>query len=140
MRWSRKRLQDLVLVVAANLVAAHVLLSAVPFFVVSAEGKPATGERFVLCSSHGVMMLDADGAPPPLPASSKPACPWCLVNSKTGWDLTLIGPHVAGLLPPPLLLHARMRATTFEPLPPLLRRFSSSPRGPPPALGRPKDV
>jgi hypothetical protein len=138
MRWSRTYLQDLVLIAAANMVAAHVLLAAVPFFVVRAEGKPLPGEQIVLCSSHGLMVLDADGSPLPLPARSKPACTWCLVNGKPDWDLTPIGPRAAGLLPP-LLLHSRMRAAASEPFSPLLRSFAFAPRGPP-SLNAPENA
>lgn len=135
MRWSRTYLQDLVLIAAAHLVAAHVLLSAVPFFVMSAEGKPLPGEQIVLCSSHGLMVLDTEELPTPLPTRSKPACPWCLVNGKPDWDLTPISPHVAGLLPP-LLLHARMRAAASVSFSLLLRPFSFAPRGPPTRTAR----
>jgi hypothetical protein len=129
MRRGRRYLQDIVLIAVAGFVAAQFLLSAAPL--TPSTQKTVFGSKIVICSSHGLMTLDEDGSPVPLPPGSKPLCPWCLINAAGDWTISGLHLLTLAVLQPPMLLHARMQTDASVPASPLFQRVASSPRAPP---------
>jgi hypothetical protein len=125
----RKRLRWVLLTVVLCLLAERPMALAMA----SSVPNQSTTFKTVICSSHGIMVInEALGLPEQ--EAQKPACPWCSLVEKVGWDLPALPEAMAALLPVPVLLHMEMLATGDDQLPSNLRAAESPPRGPPSLL------
>src|SRR5690348_14010106 len=103
-------LRTVLLLAVALFLAAHPLARALSL--PHSAGERAFAElQVIICTAHGVVVIDAEPLGVPPPGKENPSCSWCTIENGPAGKLAALTATHLGDLDPPQLLDFRLAAS-----------------------------